>query len=108
MGTGVPAAAGGGAVRADRLLSPGETQPWCGGCRVLAAPGHMPGHISLFFPQARTVITGAAVVENGALTAANPQYTLDMESAQASLVMLPDLPADTYHCFPGGTFCRDA
>lgn len=96
-------------ARVDRLLSPGDTLPWCGGCRVLATPGHMPGHISLFFPQARTVVTGdAAVVEDGALTVANPQYTLDMEAARVSLAMLLDLPADTYLCFHGGTFCRDA
>lgn len=96
-------------ARVDRLLSPGETLPWLGGCRVLATPGHMPGHISLFFPQARAVVTGdAAVVEDGALTVANPQYTLDMEAARASLAMLLALPADTYYCFHGGTFCRNA
>lgn len=96
-------------ARVDRLLSPGETLPWCGGCRVLATPGHMPGHISLYFPQARTVVTGdAAVVEDGALTVANPQFTLDMEAARASLAMLLGLPADTYHCFHGGTFSRNA
>lgn len=95
-------------ARVDRALLPGEELPWCGGCQVLATPGHMPGHISLYFPQARTVITGdAAVVEDGALTVANPQYTLDMETARASLAMLLELPADTYHCFHGGTFCRN-
>lgn len=96
-------------ARVDTLLAPGKTLPWCGGCQVLATPGHMPGHISLYFPQARTVITGdAAVVENGALTVANPQFTLDMEAAQASLATLLSLPADTYHCFHGGTFFRNA
>lgn len=94
-------------ARVDVTLAPGETLPWCGGCQVLATPGHMPGHISLYFPRARAVVTGdAAVVENGALTVANPQYTLDMEAARASLAMLLALPADTYHCFHGGTFCR--
>lgn len=94
-------------ARVDRPLSPGDTLPWCGGCQVLATPGHMPGHISFYFPQVRTVITGdAAVVENGALTVANPQFTLDMDAAQASLSMLLNLPADTYFCFHGGTFHR--
>lgn len=94
-------------ARVDRALVPGETLPWCGGCRVLATPGHMPGHISLYFPRARAVITGdAAVVEDGALAVANPQYTLDMEAAQAALAMLLALPADTYYCFHGGAFRR--
>lgn len=94
-------------ARVDAALTPGETLPWCGGCQILATPGHMPGHISLYFPQARAVVTGdAAVLESGALTVANPQYTLDMETARASLAMLLGLPADTYHCFHGGTFRR--
>lgn len=95
-------------ARVDTPLSPGDVLPWCGGCQVLATPGHMPGHISLYFPQARTVITGdAAVVEEQALTVANPQFTLDLAAAQASLAMLLDLPADTYHCFHGGTLRRN-
>lgn len=95
-------------ARVDVPLSPGAVLPWCGGCQVLATPGHMSGHISLYFPQARTVITGnAAVVEGQALALANPQFTLDMAAAQTSLAMLLALPADTYHCFHGGTFRRN-
>ena len=94
-------------VPVHRPLTDGEILPWCGGCRVMATPGHTPGHISLFFPSLRTVITGdAAVVENGALSVANPQFALDLSAAEASLTALKALPADTYHCFHGGTLGR--
>lgn len=81
----------------------GEVFDWCGGCEVIATPGHMPGHISLFLKKYRTIITGdAAVAENGVLGHANPQYTLDMPSAEASLQKLLALPADTFICYHGG------
>lgn len=74
-----------------------------GQCRVVATPGHTSGHISLYFPELRSVITGdAAVHENGRLAIANPQYCLDLERAEQSLNALQRLDADTYYCFHGG------
>lgn len=78
---------------------------WCGGCKIVATPGHTPGHISLFLENKRTVITGdAAVLENNQLKIANPQFTLDMKKAEESLLKLSNLSADTFICYHGGIY----
>ncbi len=96
-------------VPVDHLLREGETLPWCGGCRVLATPGHTPGHISLYLPAHAVVISGdAAVVQTGRLAVANPQFALDLPAAQRSLCALEALPWTTCSCYHGGILRRDA
>ncbi|MEK4328085.1 MBL fold metallo-hydrolase [Paenibacillus sp. FSL R7-0312] len=74
-----------------------------GKCQVLATPGHTSGHISLYFPALGVVITGdAAVNEGSALAVANPQYCIDLESAEQSLNRLKALNAQSYYCYHGG------
>ncbi|AIQ41994.1 MBL fold metallo-hydrolase [Paenibacillus sp. FSL R7-0297] len=74
-----------------------------GKCQVLATPGHTSGHISLYFPALGIVITGdAAVNEGSALAVANPQYCIDLESAEQSLNRLKALNAQSYYCYHGG------
>lgn len=76
-------------------------------CRIVATPGHTSGHISLFFPHLKSVITGdAAVNENGQLVIANPHYCLDIHTAEQSLKALQSLPADTFYCYHGGKLTR--
>jgi glyoxylase-like metal-dependent hydrolase (beta-lactamase superfamily II) len=54
--------------------------------RVIATPGHTPGHISLYLPELDTIISGDAMaLENGKPVIANPQFTLNMEEAAASM-----------------------
>lgn len=89
------------------LLRGGDILPWCGGCQVIATPGHTPGHISLFLPAFSILIPGdAAVVEHGALMVANPQFALDLPAARQSLALLRSLPWDTCLCYHGGIFRR--
>src|SRR5690606_22436507 len=79
----------------DRLLN--------GQCKVIATPGHTSGHISLYFPELNSVITGdAAVNEHDQLAIANPQFCLDMHNAKQSLLDLVNLRADIYYCYHGG------
>ena len=93
----------------DRLLTPGELLPWCGGCRVLATPGHTPGHLSLYLPACSALVSGdAAVVQDGSLAVANPQFALDLPAARRSLQLLEALPWRTCLCFHGGIFRRPA
>ncbi|SIS06967.1 Glyoxylase, beta-lactamase superfamily II [Peribacillus simplex] len=74
-------------------------------CRVVATPGHTSGHISLYFPSLKSLISGdAAVKENHELGIANPQFCLNVEEAEQSLSMIKDLKADSYYCYHGGTF----
>lgn len=95
-------------VEVDVFLHDGEYMEWCGGCRVLATPGHTPGHISLFLERDSLVITGDAIVlEDGKPVIANPQFTLDFEQATKSMEKLLALKAKTYYCYHGGTFINN-
>ena len=92
-------------VDVDVLLSPDEVLPWCGGCRILATPGHTPGHISLLVINADTVITGDAfALEDGRPVVANPQFALDGDKARESMEQLLSLRAQTYLCYHGGVY----
>lgn len=72
-------------------------------CQVIATPGHTSGHISLYFPSLKTVITGdAAVNENDELVIANPHFCLNVEKAEQSLQKIKNLNAETYYCYHGG------
>ncbi len=83
----------------DRLMD--------GHCEVLATPGHTTGHISLYFPELKSVITGdAAVVEEGELAIANPQYCMNLVQAEQSLRLLKSLDANTYYIYHSGIYLR--
>jgi glyoxylase-like metal-dependent hydrolase (beta-lactamase superfamily II) len=74
-------------------------------CRVVATPGHTSGHISLYFPSLKSVITGdAAAHENQELVIANPHFCLNVEHAELSLRKIKNLQADNYYCYHGGKF----
>jgi len=92
-------------VQPDVLLSEGECLDWCGGCRVIATPGHTPGHVSLYMENASIVITGDAIaLEGGRPVIANPQFTLDMKKATESMDKLLSMKADAYYCYHGGVY----
>ena len=66
------------------------------GLQVVATPGHTPGHISVFDPAARLLVTGDAVVnQEGGLSRPSEQYTEDMGTAEASIKKLAGLTFDT-------------
>lgn len=90
-------------VQIDCRLYGDDLLPFCGGCQVIATPGHTPGHISLYLPGFDTVISGDAMaLENGKPIIANPQFTLDMEEAIASMERLLSFPAKRMICYHGG------
>lgn len=94
-------------VDVDITVQGGEVYDWCGGCTILDTPGHTPGHISLYLGSKDTIIAGdAAVLENGGLSIANPQFTLDMEKAAASINCLSSYGASTIICYHGGVYTR--
>lgn len=72
-------------------------------CKIIATPGHTSGHISLYFPAIKAVVTGdAAVADNGQLIIANPQFCLNLEQAEQSLNKVKNLDAKKYFCYHGG------
>ena len=95
-------------VHVDYLLHDGEHLDWCGGCRVIATPGHTPGHISLFMENDSIVITGDAIALEGETPViANPQFTLDLEQAAKSMEKLLSMKARYYYCYHGGVYYRE-
>ncbi len=92
-------------ARVDAFLNDGDRLPWCGGVEVIATPGHMPGHISLYLKKYRTLISGDALaIQGGMLGIANPEYTLDMEGAKQSVRRLAEYDIDKIICYHGGIF----
>jgi glyoxylase-like metal-dependent hydrolase (beta-lactamase superfamily II) len=59
------------------------------GLRIIAAPGHTPGHVCVFDPAGSLLILGDAMVNiNNRLGGPNPQYTVDMTLAHQSVKKL--------------------
>jgi glyoxylase-like metal-dependent hydrolase (beta-lactamase superfamily II) len=80
------------AVTTERILVDGELLPILGGLKVIASPGHTPGHVSFFFPENRILIAGDAIQEEkGILVANTSALTADPLTAIATAKMLLDL-----------------
>jgi glyoxylase-like metal-dependent hydrolase (beta-lactamase superfamily II) len=91
-------------AQVDVLLEDGEELPLYGGIRIIHTPGHTPGHISLYFPKHRTLISGDAMrVVNGQLEGPGPEVTPDMDLAHASLAKVPK-DVEYILCYHGGLF----
>lgn len=92
-------------VQVDVLLQDGDYLDCCEGCKVIATPGHTPGHISLFMEKDSIIITGDAfALENHQPVIANPQFTLDIVKATASMEKLLAMNVKSYYCYHGGHF----
>ena len=62
------------------------------GLRVIATPGHTPGHVCVFDPAGSLLILGDAMNNIGSkLGGPNPQYTADMAQAHRSVKKLAKL-----------------
>ncbi len=62
------------------------------GLRVIATPGHTPGHVCVFDPAGSLLILGDAMNNIGnQLAGPNPQYTADMAEAHQSVKKLAKL-----------------
>lgn len=53
----------GPACRVDRAVRDGDVLDFAGGARVIGVPGHTPGSIALYLPDADAVLTGDTVAE---------------------------------------------
>ncbi len=90
-------------VPVDYAFAGDEAPPFMPGIRVLHTPGHTPGHLSLYVPNRRLLVAADALVyEAGEFEIANPQYTLDLPAAVASVRKLQGLDANTVVCYHGG------
>jgi glyoxylase-like metal-dependent hydrolase (beta-lactamase superfamily II) len=90
-------------VGVDEQLENGSRLDLAGGTQVISAPGHTPGHISLYLERPKILIAGDALTaEGGYLNGPNPLATLDMRTAMQSVKRLADLDVHTIVCYHGG------
>ena len=61
------------------------------GMRIIATPGHTPGHICVYDPSGSLIILGDALNNTDKLSGPNPQYTADIAQAQQSVKKLAKL-----------------
>ena len=96
-------------TQVDQLLVDDQRLDIAGGVRIVATPGHTPGHISLYLERTKTLITGDALTSNaGTLHGPMEQATPDMEAARASVRKLAELDVETIVCYHGGLVTEDA
>ena len=70
----------------DEVLADGQTLPILGGLRVLATPGHTPGHLSFFAQRLGVLFVGDSLVsEAGVLRGSTGWNTWDQAQADASV-----------------------
>ncbi|MEY8743740.1 MBL fold metallo-hydrolase [Bacillales bacterium AN1005] len=92
-------------IAVDQTVTHKEKLPWCDGIEIIHTPGHMPGHISVYFSASKTMIAAdAVVIEDDKLAIANPQYTMDMEAAIRSVQRLLEYDIEQLICYHGGLF----
>lgn len=71
--------------KVDEILKEGQVLPVGGGLRVVATPGHTPGHISLFAPASGVLFCGDSMVtEPNVIHGSRPGLTWDDAQARAS------------------------
>lgn len=92
----------------DEILADGQTLPVLGGLRVIATPGHTPGHISLFAPVPGVLFCGdSMVVDENGLRGSRPAVTWDETRAKASVQKQAELGASIV-CSGHGPVVKDA
>jgi len=88
-----------GAARVDVILDDGDELPALGGMRIVHAPGHTAGSISLYFPNRGLLLVGDAMqYKFGRLMLPSRLFTQDMPAASASIQKLAALDFETL-CF---------
>lgn len=88
-----------GPARVDVILDDGDEVPGLGGMRIVHAPGHTAGSISLYFPNRGVLLVGDAMqYKFGRLMLPSRLFTEDMAQAAASIQKLAALDFETL-CF---------
>ncbi|MDF9867036.1 glyoxylase-like metal-dependent hydrolase (beta-lactamase superfamily II) [Bacilli bacterium PM5-3] len=90
-------------IVADKTIVPCNTK-----VEIVETYGHTKGHISVYLEEAKTLITGdALVVIDNELKLANPELSYDLEKAKQSLIKLLDYDIEKVICYHGGIFEND-
>lgn len=96
-------------VAVNRLIKDGDAFDVAGGLHIVATPGHMPGHVSVYLPAYQALVAGDALsVQDGALALPDEALALDQEAAVQSARALSKLPLRAVLCYHGGAVAGNA
>lgn len=91
----------------DVTLTDDGLLPNCIKTKVIHTPGHLPGHMSVYFEETKTLITGDAFgLDNGKFLF-NPGYTTDKPLAKESVKKFLNYDITNIVCYHGGYFEGD-
>lgn len=93
-------------VKIENELIADACLPFARNAQVIATPGHTPGHVSLFFPEAKTLIGGDAVMADGEQLIF-PRFSLDNRMALESIRHLASLAPWVLIAQHGGVLTHD-
>ena len=84
------------------VVGDGQVLPECG-IEFVEVSGHMPGHLCVYVPADKCLVTGDALTaRDGVLCPPDPNFTLDMPAAVRSLKKLLDYDIENIVCYQGG------
>jgi len=90
-------------VPVDLELVGGEAvRTAAGPMELIHVPGHSPGMLAAYLPEAKVLIAADAMVSEDGLAGPKPHYTPDMETATESVGRLADLDVEHVVCYHGG------
>jgi glyoxylase-like metal-dependent hydrolase (beta-lactamase superfamily II) len=73
-----------------------------GPLRVVATPGHTPGHVSLYLPEAELLLAADALTAEDEFGGPNEPFTPNMDAAVESIGRLAALNVERTLCYHGG------
>ncbi len=89
------------------IVEDGQLLPECG-IKIIEVSGHMPGHLCVYVPADKVLITGDALTSrDGKLCPPDSNFTLDMGVAIKSLEKLLDYDIENVICYHGGLVTGD-
>jgi glyoxylase-like metal-dependent hydrolase (beta-lactamase superfamily II) len=93
-------------INAARPLTAVGTGDLVFGLDIISTPGHTPGHISVFDPISRSLVTGDAIngagsgmaaAESSGIAGPNPDFTADLAAADQSVASLAELDPEAIY-----------
>ena len=88
--------------RVDKIIRNGDILPECGNPVVISTPWHMPGHISLYLAEEKTLITGDAFQTFDGVLGLNRAVDLAPDETAPGLMKIMDLDVETVCGYHGG------
>lgn len=86
----------------DTVLQGDEFLPLCGGIQIVSTPWHMPGHISVYIPGEKALITGDAINTFDGKIDITPHLNLNADCTAEGLLRLAELDVEHIYGYHGG------